>query len=178
MTYIRSRLINGYGPYDYEVRSVRKAGKPYPSQEFVRYLGLTSERDKRVTETVVANKRAEEKRGYLDVGEESERETPKTWDRQRRERAQSISRATGASAFQADALAKTAWRMGLDPEKVDWDQLQGKDLSYEDKLDKLEEMTGMSVTTDADREMEYANWQEDAAEREAFRVGVFGGEGI
>jgi hypothetical protein len=172
MTYIRSRLINGYGPYDYEVKSVRKGKKV--EQVFVRYLGRSSDRN-------VVAKREEPKKGYLDVGGPDvdwDRPLPKTWDRNRRMRAAYISRSTGASAFQADALAKTAWRMGLDPERVDWDQLQGKDLSYEDKIDKLEEMTGFSATTDADREMEYANWQEDEAEREAFRVGMFGGEGI
>jgi hypothetical protein len=184
MNYVRSKMINGYGPYYYEVHGVRKGKKV--EQQFVRYIGTSP--DSKATrsssegpaENVVPNKPSE-RIGYsltFDDGKLVEQTNLKTWDRQRRERAKAISRSTGSSAFQADALAKTAWRMGLDPEKVDWDQLQGKDLSYEDKLDKLEEMTGMSVTTDADREMEYANWQEDAAEREAFRVGVFGGEGI
>jgi len=178
MTYIRSKMINGFGPYYYEVRSVREGKKV--RQEYVRYIGRESDLKAEVRSESVVPKSEESKKGYLDVGEgeAAERKIPKTWDRQRRERAQSISRATGSSPFQADALAKAAWRIGLDPSKVDWDQLQGKDLSYEDKLDKLEDMSGMSVTTEADREMEYANWMEDAAEREAFRVGIFGGEGI
>jgi hypothetical protein len=173
-------MINGYGPYYYEVRSVRE-GKTV-RQEYVRYIGTSPDsKVVRSSSEGVVPKPEEPKKDYLDVGVgggDFDRKLPQNWDRNRRMRAAYISRATGASAFQADALAKTAWRMGLDPEKVDWDQLQGKDLSYEDKLDKLEDMTGMSVTTDADREMEYANWQEDEAERESFRVGEFAGAGI
>jgi hypothetical protein len=177
MSYVRSKMINGCGPYYYEVRSVRE-GKTV-RQEYIRYIGTSPDTGGRSSSESVVPKSEEPKKGYLDVGEDdSDRKAPKTWDRQRRERAQSISRATGSSPFQADALAKTAWRMGLDPERVDWDQLQGKDLSYEDKLDKLEDMTGMSITTEADREMEYANWQEDEAERESFRTSMFEGAGI
>jgi hypothetical protein len=175
MNYVRSKMINGCGPYYYEVRSVRE-GKAV-RQEYIRYIGT---RRPEHSQNDVVPKSEEPKKGYLDVGEgeAAERKIPKTWDRQRRERAQRISRATGASMFQADALAKTAWRMGLDPERVDWDQLQGEDLSYEDKLDKLEEMTGMSATTEEDREMQYANWLEDAAERESYRTSMFEGAGI
>jgi hypothetical protein len=173
MTYIRSKMINGYGPYFYEVRSVREGKKV--RQEFVRYLGISSYTKSRARRVVP---KSPEPKGYLEVEGGEERKELKKWDQIRRERARNIAMSTGSSMFQADALARTAWRMGLDPEKVDWDQLQGKDLSYEDKLDKLEDMTGMSITTDADREMEYANWQEDAAEREAFRVGEFAGAGI
>jgi hypothetical protein len=171
-------MINGCGPYYYEVKSVRE-GKTV-RQVYIRYIGTSREGGTQSSSEIVVPKPVERKTEYLEFGEgeAAERKIPKTWDRQRRERAQSISRSTGSSAFQADALAKTAWRMGLDPERVDWDQLQGRDLSYEDKLDKLEDMTGMSVTTDADREMEYANWQEDEAERERFRVSEFEGAGI
>jgi hypothetical protein len=162
MTYIRSRLINGYGPYDYEVKSVRKGKKV--EQVFVQYLGRTSERN------VVAKSR-EPKKGYLEFGEgeTTERKMPKTWDRLRRERAQSISRATGASPFQADALAKTAWRMGLDPGRVDWDRLQGRDLSYDEKIEMLGEMSGMSIKTEKETELEQELWLESQAEREAYR---------
>lgn len=178
MSFIRSKMINGCGPYYYEVRSVRE-GKTV-RQEHIRYIGTSPDVKARSSSESVVPKPVERKTEYLqfDEGEAAERKIPKTWDRQRRERAQSISRSTGSSAFQADALAKTAWRMGLDPERVDWDQLQGKDLSYEDKLDKLEDMSGMSVTTEADREMEYANWQEDQAERESYRTSMFEGAGI
>ena len=167
MSYIRSRYINGYGPYDYEVRSVREGKKV--RQVFVRYLGASK--------GVVA-KSEQPRRDYLDVGEpeHGERKIPKTWDRLRRERARNIAESTGSSYFQADALAKAAWRMGLDPERVDWDQLQGRDLSYDEKVEKLGEMSGQSTKTEKEMELEEELWLEGRADRESFRVGALGGE--
>ena len=39
MTYIRSKMINGHGPYYYEVESVREGDKVH--QKYVKYLGTT-----------------------------------------------------------------------------------------------------------------------------------------
>lgn len=170
MTYVRSKMIYGCGPYYYEVRSVREGDTV--RQEHVRYIGKVHPGEGReILEKSVVPKPEEPRRGYLEVGEgeAAERKIPKTWDRLRRERARSIAESTGSSYFQADALAKTAWRMGLDPSKVDWEQLQGRDLSYDEKVEKLGQMSGMSIRTEKERELEYELWIEEREERIAFR---------
>ena len=169
MSFVRSKMINGYGPYYYEVRSVWENGTC--RQEHIRYIGTSPGGGARSSDTPLVPKSVEPRKGYLEFGEgeAAERKMPKTWDRLRRERAESISRATGASPFQADALAKTAWRMGLDPERVDWDRLQGKDLSYDEKVEMLGEMSGISTKTEKERELEHELWIESQAEREQYR---------
>lgn len=147
MTYIRSKMIYGCGPYYYEVKSVREGKRV--RQIFIRYIGKNPPAA------------PEEKKAYLEIEGAEDRRKPKNWDSHRYNQARMIAKATGCNYFQADALRKTAWRMGLDPDRFDWDQLQGKDLSYEDKMDKMEDLSGVSATTDEDREMEYANWLEE-----------------
>lgn len=178
MSYVRSKIINGCGPYYYEVRCVRNSSKPYPIQEHIRYIGTSPGTRSSTPSNGVVPKSEDRPKGYLDVGDESERTMPKTWDRQRRERAKVIAESTKSSYFQADALAKTAWRMGLDPSKVDWDQLQGKDMEYDEKVSRLGEMSGQSTKTDKEYEMAGEQYLEDQAERESFRTGAFAGAEI
>ena len=172
MNYVRSKMINGCGPYYYEVRSVRE-GKTV-RQEYVRYIGTSPETSAPTPSEVVVPKPERRTVEHLEFGEgeAQERKIPKTWDRLRRERARSIAESTGSSYFQADALAKMAWRMGLDPEKVDWDQLQGKDLSYDEKVERLSEMTGQSAKTEKEMELERELYMEDQASREEYREGA------
>jgi len=169
LNYVRSKMINGCGPYYYEVHSVRE-GKTV-RQEYVRYIGTSPETSAPTPSEVVVPKPERRTVEHLQFGEgeAQERKIPKTWDRLRRERARSIAESTGSSWFQADALAKMAWRMGLDPEKVDWDQLQGKDLSYDEKVEMLGEMSGISTKTEKERELEHELWIESQAEREQYR---------
>ena len=178
MSFVRSKYINGCGPYYYEVRSVWENGTC--RQEHIRYIGTSPETAQSAPSKTLVPKSEEPRKGYLDVGEgeASERKIPKTWDRQRYSRAKVIAESTGSTYFQADALAKTAWRIGLDPGKVDWDQLQGKDLSYDEKVEKLGEMTGMSTKTEKEQELEHELWEESQTERERFRTSEFQGADI
>lgn len=154
-------MVNGHGPYYAEVRSVRYGPGNKVRQEYIRYIGKTKPKS-------VAP--AKSGRLAFEPGTVKERKVPKTWSRLRYERAASISRTTGAPYFQADALANISRRMGLDPEKVNWDELQGKDLSYDDRIAKLEESTGFSTKSEKDYELEYELWIAESSEREAFRA--------
>jgi len=55
---------------------------------------------------------------------------------------ESIMDRTGATYFQARGLWKRAKEKGFDYDTVDWDQLQGKDLTYKDRIETLEQMVG------------------------------------
>ena len=167
MSYIRAKIINGCGPYYYRVRSARQGKKV--RQIFVAYIGKSPDQGTGARTDEPRTPAAEAPKGYLEVQGGGERKELKTWDRRRYARAGAIARATGSSYFQADALAKTAWRMGLDPEKVDWDQLQGRDLSYDEKVEKLSEMTGQSAKTEKDYELEHELYIEAHAERVKYR---------
>jgi hypothetical protein len=185
MTYIRSKMVNGCGPYYYEVRSVRE-GKTV-RQEYVRYIGTSPDAgvarssSEGSSENVVP--KSPEPKGYLEVEGGEERKELKTWDRQRLNRAKMIAEATDSTVFQADGLAKQAWRMGRDPSTVDWDSIQGKDLSYEEKQRKLagmgqETASKRSLLREEDYEAEAETWAEMQAEREEYRIGEFKGAEI
>jgi len=234
MTYIRSKMINGCGPYYYEVRSQRE-GKTV-RQIFVRYVGkhpgkdpsdsvvpnIDSERAyttkeewdaKAPTQTwldrerkltgkwksegkkgewlVMREKDLQEaqarrndldasknvvpktrSKGHLEVEGAEDRKIPKTWDKTRRRRAEMIARVTKSNPFQADGLAKIAWRSGADPDKVNWDELQGADLSYDEKVEKLEKMLGSSAKTEKEYTLQEEQWLEDQADRRRYREDV------
>jgi hypothetical protein len=185
MSYIRSKMVNGYGPYYEEVRGVREGKKV--KQIFVRYIGTspdagsTRSPPKGPSENVVP--KSPEPKGYLEVEGSPERKELKTWDRQRYNRAKMIAEATDSTMFQADGLAKQAWRMGRDPSTVDWDAIQGKDLSYEEKQRKLagmgfETASKRSLLTEDDYEAEAETWNEQQAEREAYRIREYAGADI
>jgi hypothetical protein len=159
MSYIRSKMINGYGPYYYEVMSVREGDTV--RQVHIRYIGKEAPGSIGQQAGV----------GYIqfEKGTVSERKESKEWSKARHRRAQMIAEATGSSYFQADALAKTAIRMDLDPDRVDWDQLQGTDLSHQERVQKLEEMSGISAKTAEDYELESELYESDRAERMKLR---------
>ena len=185
MTFIRSKIINGCGPYYYEVKSVRD-GKTV-RQEYVRYIGTSlptkGEGAQESSDASVVPKSDEQTRGYLEVEGSGERKELKTWDRQRYNRTKMIAEATDSTMFQADGLAKQAWRDGRDPSTVDWDAIQGKDLSYEEKQRKLagmgqETASKRSLLTENDYEAEAETWNEMQAEREAYRIREYAGADI
>lgn len=165
MTYVRSKMINGCGPYYYEVRSVRE-GKTV-RQVFVKYIGKHPGRTP--SDSVVPK---EQPKAYLEVDGAEDRKIPKTWDKARRRRAEMIARVTKSNPFQADGLAKIAWRSGADPDKVNWDELQGADLSYDEKVEKLENMMGSSAKTEKEYALAEDQWLEDQADRRRYRESV------
>jgi hypothetical protein len=167
MAYIRSKMINGCGPYYYRVKSVRQGKRV--RQVFVAYIGKSPPQESAPGRSESVVPKPEASKPFLEIEGAGERKELKTWDRVRYARARSIAKATGSSFFQADALAKTAWRMGLDPEKVDWDQLQGKDLSYDEKVEKLSDMSGQSSKTEKDYDLEHELYLEAQADREKYR---------
>jgi len=181
MSYIRAKIINGCGPYYYEVKSVRH-GKTV-SQVYIRYVGkdYPGNPDHPSVENVVPKE--EPRKAYLEVEGSPDRKELKTWDRQRYDQAKRIAEATDSTMFQADGLAKQAWREGRDPSTVDWDAIQGRDLSYEEKQRKLAGMgegyaSKRSLLREEDYEAEAETWNEQQAEREAYRVREFAGVDI
>lgn len=157
MTYIRSKMINGCGPYYYEVRSVRH-GKTV-KQEFVRYLGknpgvITTNQP--TNQVFTPTEERERPKGYLEVEGAGEREETRGWSRLRTERARKISETVGCNRLQADALAKHVYRLGMNPDTYPWDEVQGADLSYEERLDKISSRSDMEFRTT--KELETAEW--------------------
>ena len=55
-------------------------------------------------------------------------------------------RTTGASYFQSKGLRTRAKKKGIDYDLIDWDRMQGKDLTYDDRLQRLEKMVGKTTT--------------------------------
>ena len=105
----------------------------------------------------------------FEPGTVQDRKAPTSWSRVRRERAVMISRATGANTMQADALAKAAIRMDVDPDTFDWDQLQGDDLSHEDRITKMEDMAGSTTMTEREQLAEAKARHKEDREKEAYR---------
>lgn len=64
------------------------------------------------------------------------------WSAERRRRANYVAETTGCNAIQGDALIRRARGIGWDYDVVDWDQIQGKDLQYDERVGKLEQMIG------------------------------------
>jgi hypothetical protein len=181
MSYIRSKIINGCGPYYYEVKSVRHGKKV--SQVYIRYVGkdYPGNPDQYPEENVVPKE--EPKKAYLEIEGSEERKELKTWTSQRRRQAERIAKATDSTMFQADGLAKSAWRLGRDPATVDWDSIQGRDLSYEEKQRKLagmgeETMSKRSLLREEDYEAEAEEWESQQQERAAYRSREFAGADI
>lgn len=180
MSFVRSKMINGYGPYYYEVESKREGDTV--RQHHIRYIGKSPGGVSESQASSVVPKE-EPKKAYLEVEGSPERKEQKTWDRQRYNRAKMIAEATDSTMFQGDGLAKQAWRMGRDPSTVDWDAIQGKDLSYEEKQRKLagmghETASKRSLLREDDYEAEAETWAEMQSEREEYRIGAFKGAEI
>jgi hypothetical protein len=66
----------------------------------------------------------------------------KPWSRERKKRARYVARTTGASVLEADALIKRAASRGQDYDTMDWDAVQGRDLIYSERVDKMDAMIG------------------------------------
>jgi hypothetical protein len=92
------------------------------------------------------------------------------WSPQRKKEAQEISRRVGCSPIQADALNQRAKRAGQSYDTVDWDQVQGKDLTYPERVGKLDQTVGRRTRTkgEADRgardfDQAVTKWERDPA---------------
>lgn len=101
----------------------------------------------------------------------------KKWTTERRRRANYVAETTGCNAIQADSLIRRAHLKGWDYDTVDWDQLQGKDLQYDERLGKLEQMVGKTYTegeyeTVIKSEQERWNEMVDLRQKEANQVGT------
>jgi len=76
--------------------------------------------------------------------------------------------------IEANALVERVRNKGIDPDKVDWDRIQGKDLVYEDRVRKLEKMVGKTYTDEefysSSYERKYDEMYKDWATREGYSV--------
>ncbi len=92
---------------------------------------------------------------------------PEKWTPERRRRAQIVAGILGTGVIQADRLISRAERKGFSWDEITWEELSGRDLSFQDRVDKLEEMIG--PTTGAGEEEEILE-AELAAFEEAIRA--------
>ena len=158
MTYIRSKMINGCGPYYYEVRSVRDGDTV--QQKYVRYIGKNRPTTKAEGQANISHydgrARASSK---SKVGSSSKR-----WTTERRRRAEIVAGQVGCSVVEADGLIRRAKSKGYEYDEVDWDRLQGKDLEYSERVEKLERQVGETRTR---REAKSQHRQAQRSMREA-----------
>jgi hypothetical protein len=70
----------------------------------------------------------------------------KPWSRERKKRARYVARTTGSSVLEADALIKRAASRDQDYDTMDWDAVQGRDLTYSERVDKMDAMIGRTST--------------------------------
>ncbi len=90
------------------------------------------------------------------------------WDRERRKRAEYVAGTVGCSVLEADGLIQRTKVAGVDYDRVDWDRLQGKDLTYGERVDKLEEAIGRETRTKRERKAANSNidWIVDRFEKD------------
>lgn len=101
----------------------------------------------------------------------------KKWSMERKRQARIVARNTDATVMEADKLIQRARSKGWTYEDVNWDALQGKDLSYEGRVRRLQKQVGRTTTArDETREIkammdEFEHQYQRHVEREARRQG-------
>jgi hypothetical protein len=87
------------------------------------------------------------------------------WDPERKRRAEVVSRSVGCSMFEADALIQRAKRAGCDYDLVDWDAIQGSDLEFSERVEKLDRDLRRETMTKSEEDC-HVDWQMDKAQNE------------
>lgn len=73
----------------------------------------------------------------------------KGWSPERKRRARIVANTTKASVVESDALIRRARSKGVAWDKVNWDRLQGKDLTFAGRTRRLTKMVGRTTTKTA-----------------------------
>ncbi len=92
----------------------------------------------------------------------------KPWSSERKRRARLVAGRTGAPVVQADALIRRAKSKGVAYDTVDWDRLQGKDLTFAGRVRRLTKMVGRTPTKSEEARMlaaDRAEFQEQRRRR-------------
>lgn len=121
-----------------------KRSKRIPREEKPKKLARIRERAKKDLEKTAKKDRRELDETAAKVHKATL--ASKRWSTERRRRAKYVADTVGCSVIQADALIRRAHSKGWDYDTVDWDQIQGKDLQYDERLGKLEHMVGKTYT--------------------------------
>ncbi len=109
-------------------------------------------------------KEAEEAQKDVQKAEEEQKEiisrARDKWSKLRKKQANSVADTVGCTNFEADALIQRAKRAGHSYDEVDWDQLQGEDLEYGERVDKLDRQLHTTTMTKGqieqiDRQVDY-----------------------
>ena len=74
------------------------------------------------------------------------RKVVRKWNAERKRRARIVAKTTKASVVQADALIRRAKSKGVAWDRVNWDRLQGKDLTFAGRVRRLTKMVGRTAT--------------------------------
>ena len=123
--------------------------------------------DKAVTEALVTAREAlatvgKEVKGIISGAKDEQnkkiRRFQGKWGPERKRRAEYVAKTVGCNLFEADALIQRAKRAGIDYDLVNWDAIQGKDLEYSEKVEKLDQAIHKETMT-KDEEDHYIDWQ-------------------
>ena len=141
MAFVRSKEIKGH-TYYYLVESVREGDKV--RQKHIRYLGKTASGAK--YSELGTTKKLETYTGKAHDHPSTEK-TKRKWGSERKRRSAIVSDAVGCSHNTADKLINRAEGAGVSWDRVDWDAIQGKDLTYSERVTKLDEQLGRETRT-------------------------------
>lgn len=140
MSFVRSKEIKGH-TYYYLVESVREGKKV--RQKHIRYLGKTASGANKselgTTHTLDEYRPKERARSR-------EKESRK-WGSERKRRSAIVAEAVGCSPNTADKLIARAEGAGVAWDRIDWDAIQGKDLTYSERVAKLDAQIGRETRT-------------------------------
>ena len=85
------------------------------------------------------------------------------WDPERKRRAEYVAKTVGCNLFEADALIQRAKRAGIDYDLVDWDAVQGYELEFSEKVEKLDRAIHKGTMTKGEED-HYIDWQLEKAQ--------------
>lgn len=130
------------------------------------------EADKAVTEALATAREAietvgKEVKGIISGAKDEQdkkiRRFQGKWDPERKRRAEYVAKTVGCNLFEADALIQRAKRAGTDFDLVNWDAVQGSDLEYSEKVEKLDQTLHKETMTKGEED-HYIDWQLEKAQ--------------
>lgn len=124
-----------------EVREVKRS-KRIPAKEKEKKIAKIKHEAKRELKAKAKKDLAEIKETRKKLRKARGFRASTKWSAERRRRANYVAETVGCNPIEADGLIRRARNNGCDYDLVDWDQLQGRDLQYDERVGKLEQMIG------------------------------------
>ena len=117
---------------------------PYEANKYIRNPQRfdLKDSDTKMQKKIVQFKEAEELKGPVNETKIERKRGRRKESKRTKEEIKYVMETTDSSYAQARGLLERAKRKGYSYDTVDWDQIQGKDLTYNEKLERLERFIG------------------------------------